>query len=44
MIKFIDETDVKAKKLLIRVDYNVILQDGKFADDFRIIKSLPTLK
>ncbi|MCJ7542738.1 MAG: phosphoglycerate kinase [Desulfobacterales bacterium] len=44
MIKFIDETDIKAKKLLIRVDYNVTLEDGKVVDDFRIIKSLPTLK
>ncbi|HCR11783.1 phosphoglycerate kinase [Solidesulfovibrio sp.] len=40
----IDEVDVKGKKLLIRVDYNVPLQNGVITDDLRIRASLPTLE
>lgn len=34
----------KGKRVLIRVDYNVPIIDGKIIDDERIVKSLPTLR
>lgn len=32
------------KKVLLRVDYNVPISKGKVTNDYRILKSLPTLK
>ncbi|MFA6072998.1 MAG: phosphoglycerate kinase [Candidatus Woesearchaeota archaeon] len=44
-IHTIDEIDFKGRKVFLRVDYNVPLDDkGKILDDFRIKESLPTIK
>lgn len=41
----IHDVDLKGKTVLLRADYNVPLDDqGRITDDYRIKKSLPTLK
>jgi len=43
-IKVIDELALKDKKLFLRCDFNVPLEDGEIADDFRIRATLPTIE
>jgi phosphoglycerate kinase len=43
--KTIHEYDLNGKKVLLRADYNVPLdEDGNITDDYRLQQSLPTLK
>jgi phosphoglycerate kinase len=44
MIRSIEHVDVRGKRLLIRVDYNVPLEGGRITDDNRIRAGLPTLE
>ena len=38
-----DEVDVKGKKVLMRVDFNVPMKDGKVTDPKRISSTIPSI-
>lgn len=40
----LNDVDVKGKKVLMRVDFNVPTQDGVISDDNRVVQALPSIK
>ncbi len=43
-LRSIKNINVKGKKVILRVDFNVLVEKGKVEDNFRIKRTLPTIK
>lgn len=43
LIRYVDEANIKNKRVILRCDFNVPVSDGKIIDNSRIIRSLETI-
>lgn len=43
-LKSIEDVVLEHKRVLLRADFNVPIKSGKVADDYKIIRTLPTIK
>ena len=44
LFKTLDDVDLAGKRVLVRVDLNVPMQDGRISDTTRIDRVLPTIR
>jgi len=42
-MKTLKDANIKNKKILLRVDFNITIQDGRVTEDFRMRATLPTI-
>lgn len=42
--KTLHDIDVKGKKVLMRVDFNVPIIEGNITDDNRVVQALPSIQ
>jgi len=43
LLKNLTKSDLDGKQVLLRLDFNTVIKDGKVSNEYRIKKSLPTL-